>query len=89
MHRPSPTHPPALVRVTERHTTGEHRTRWGYDRVPMPHLDALRRATDTVGPALVVLCERRPYSVMVFTAAQDRGTAIGARADPETLASPA
>lgn len=36
----------ALVRLTERHATGEHRIRWEHDRMPMPPLDALRRVTD-------------------------------------------
>ncbi len=36
----------ALVRLTERHATGEHRTRWEHDRMPMPPLDALRRVAD-------------------------------------------
>ncbi|WP_435108900.1 DNA-binding protein [Nocardiopsis synnemataformans] len=36
----------ALLRITERHATGEHRTRWDELRMPMAPLDALRRVAD-------------------------------------------
>ncbi|WP_047867431.1 hypothetical protein [Nocardiopsis sp. RV163] len=36
----------ALLRITERHATGEHRTRWDEARMPMAPLDALRRVAD-------------------------------------------
>ncbi len=36
----------ALLRLTERHATGEHRQRWDEQRMPMAPLDALRRVAD-------------------------------------------
>lgn len=36
----------ALLRITERHATGEHRARWDELRMPMAPLDALRRVAD-------------------------------------------
>ncbi|NKY97810.1 hypothetical protein [Nocardiopsis alborubida] len=36
----------ALLRITERHATGEQRTRWDELRMPMAPLDALRRVAD-------------------------------------------
>ncbi|CAL9343070.1 hypothetical protein SUDANB121_00321 [Nocardiopsis dassonvillei] len=37
---------PALARLTQRHATGQDRTRWEADTRPMAPLDALRRTAD-------------------------------------------
>ena len=43
----------ALLRITERHATGEHRVRWDESRMPMQPFDALRRVADlAAGSAL-------------------------------------
>lgn len=53
----------ALIRLTERHATGEHRTRWEHDRMPMPSLDALRRVADLAAGGAPPNRTPRPWTV--------------------------